>query len=66
MISRGPRTVAVPDVTGESIDDAVKAVKAAGLVPNAHEVLPFGPGKVLRETPTGQQPLGTTITLDYF
>jgi serine/threonine-protein kinase len=66
VISRGPRTVAVPDVTGMSIQDAIKAIKAAGLVANPHEVLPFGPGKVLQESPTGQQPLGTSITLSYF
>jgi serine/threonine-protein kinase len=66
VISRGPRMVAVPDVTGESIQDAIKAIKAAGLAANPHEVLPFGPGKVLQESPTGRQPLGTTITLSYF
>jgi serine/threonine-protein kinase len=66
VVSRGPRTVAVPNVVGESIADAVKAIRAAGLNPDAHEVLPFGPGKVLQESPTGQQPLGTTIRLSYF
>jgi serine/threonine-protein kinase len=66
VISRGPRTVQVPDVTGMSIQDAIKAIKAVGLVANPHEVLPFGPGKVLQESPTGQQPLGTSITLSYF
>jgi beta-lactam-binding protein with PASTA domain/tRNA A-37 threonylcarbamoyl transferase component Bud32 len=66
VISRGPRTVEVPNVVGESIADAVKAIRAAGLNPDPHEVLPFGPGKVLQEHPTGQQPLGTTITLSYF
>jgi serine/threonine-protein kinase len=66
VISRGPQTVDVPNVVGESIADAIKAIKAAGLVPNPHESVPFGPGRVLREDPTGPQPLGTTITLDYF
>ncbi len=66
VISRGPQTVDVPNVEGESIADAIKAIRAAGLVANPHEAVPFGPGRVLREHPTGQQPLGTTITLDYF
>jgi serine/threonine-protein kinase len=66
VISRGPRTVAVPNVVGESIGDAVKAIRAAGLNPDPQAVLPGGPGDVLQESPTGQQPLGTTITLSYF
>jgi serine/threonine-protein kinase len=66
VISRGPRTVDVPNVVGESIADAVKAIRAAGLNPDPHEVLPFGPGRVLQISPTGQQPLGTTIKLNYF
>jgi eukaryotic-like serine/threonine-protein kinase len=66
VISRGPRTVEVPNVVGESIADAVKAIRAAGLNPDPQQVLPDGPGQVLRELPTGQQPLGTTITLSYF
>ena len=66
VISRGPQTVEVPNVEGESIANAIKAIRAAGLVANPYEAVPFGPGRVLREHPTGQQPLGTTITLDYF
>jgi beta-lactam-binding protein with PASTA domain/tRNA A-37 threonylcarbamoyl transferase component Bud32 len=66
VISRGPQTVEVPNVEGESIADAIKAIRAAGFVANPHEAVPFGPGRVLREHPSGQQPLGTTITLDYF
>jgi eukaryotic-like serine/threonine-protein kinase len=66
VISRGPHTVEVPNVVGESIADAVKAIRAAGLNPDPRQVLPGGPGQVLQEMPTGQQPLGTTITLSYF
>jgi hypothetical protein len=48
------------------IDDAVKKIRAAGFVPRPQSVLPFGPGRVLRESPTGMQPHGATITLYYF
>jgi beta-lactam-binding protein with PASTA domain/tRNA A-37 threonylcarbamoyl transferase component Bud32 len=66
VVSRGPRTADVPDVDGQSIDNAVQAIEAAGFTVNKHQVLPGGPGIVLRETPRGSQPVGTTITLDYF
>jgi eukaryotic-like serine/threonine-protein kinase len=66
VISKGPQLVMVPRVTGESIADAIKAIKAAGLVPDPREAVPFGPGKVLDTRPSGLQPIGTTIILDYF
>ncbi|MBV9484898.1 MAG: Stk1 family PASTA domain-containing Ser/Thr kinase [Frankiaceae bacterium] len=66
IVSQGPRLYDVPDVTGEDITQAVKDIRNAGFNPNPVQTLPGGPGQVLQESPTGQQPHGTTIELDYF
>jgi serine/threonine-protein kinase len=66
VISRGPRLFPVPNVTGDTIDDAITAITNAGFHPQPHEVLPDGPGKVLRYTPSSPQAKGSTITLYYF
>ena len=66
VVSKGPHLFPVPDVTGKNIDDAIKIINEAGFHPDPKQIFPFGPNKVVRETPTGQQPKGTTIELDYY
>jgi len=66
VVSKGPHLFKVPDVTGKKIDDAIKIIEHAGFKADPNEIFPFGPGKVVRETPTGMQPKGTTIELDYY
>jgi serine/threonine-protein kinase len=65
-VSKGPHLYQVPDVTGMRIGDAIKAIQNAGFKADPKQIFPAGPGKVVRETPTGMQPHGTTIELDYF
>jgi eukaryotic-like serine/threonine-protein kinase len=60
-VSQGPPQVTVPDVTGMSEHDAIKALHAAGF-----QVQVQGGALSKRVTayyPTGPQPQGTTITL---
>jgi beta-lactam-binding protein with PASTA domain/tRNA A-37 threonylcarbamoyl transferase component Bud32 len=66
FVSKGPHLYPVPDVQGKKIDDAIKIIEKAGFKADARQIFPAGPGKVVRETPTGMQPKGTTIELDYF
>jgi serine/threonine-protein kinase len=66
IVSKGPHLYPVPDVTGMKIDKAIQVINAAGFRAQPHQIYPFGPGKVVRETPGGNQPRGTTIELDYF
>jgi beta-lactam-binding protein with PASTA domain/tRNA A-37 threonylcarbamoyl transferase component Bud32 len=66
VISKGQQLFPVPDVTGDSIGDAVTAIKAAGFRPSPTEFAPGGTGTVFRESPGGMQPRGTSIELDWF
>jgi serine/threonine-protein kinase len=66
VVSQGQRLFPVPDVEGEDITQAVKDITNAGFDPNAVQTLPGGPGTVLHQNPTGSQPKGTTIELDYY
>ncbi|HEX3825090.1 MAG TPA: Stk1 family PASTA domain-containing Ser/Thr kinase [Mycobacteriales bacterium] len=66
IVSQGPKLFAVPNVEGDSVGDAVHAIKAAGFTPDPEQFAPDGPGTVFRETPTGMQQRGTKITLDWF
>ena len=65
-VSKGPHLFPVPDVEGKRINDAIKIIEKAGFKAAPKQIFPMGPGKVVRETPQGQQPKGTTIELDYF
>jgi serine/threonine-protein kinase len=65
-VSKGPRLVPVPDVTNEPIQDAIRQINHAGFRASPHQIFPGGPGKVVRETPSGMQPPGSTIELDYY
>jgi serine/threonine-protein kinase len=66
VLSKGPKLYPVPDVTGEGVNQAVRDIRAAGFTPKPEQAFPGGPGDVFRESPSGQQPKGATIELDYF
>jgi serine/threonine-protein kinase len=57
-VSAGPQMVPVPDVTGMPMKDARKALQQAGF-----HVTAIGAGTVLVESPKGQAPHGSTITV---
>lgn len=66
VVSKGPQLFPVPNVTGMDINHAIRVIEQAGFHADPQQAFPGGPGNVFRETPTGQQPKGTTIELDYF
>jgi serine/threonine-protein kinase len=66
VVSNGPRIIEVPDVQGESLVDAINALKTAGFKVDPNEFAPGGPEQVFRYTPNGMQPVGTTIEVDYY
>jgi eukaryotic-like serine/threonine-protein kinase len=60
-VSPGPPMVAVPNVVGASVTEATKVLEQAGFQVSVDHV---GPGStVLSESPSGQAPRGSTITL---
>ncbi len=64
VVSKGPELFAVPNVVGMKRDEAIKALEAAGFVPDAAS---FGNNRnytVIGQTPTGgsQQKKGTTVS----
>ncbi len=66
--SKGPQLFSVPNVVGDSIQDAVRTIRQAGFLPKPVQVFPGGTGQVLRQSPAGnsQEPHGTTVELDYY
>jgi serine/threonine-protein kinase len=66
VVSRGPRLIPVPDVTGESVGTAIRTLRHAGFKPQPSQFAPGGPGTVFRESPGGSQPRGTAIEIDYY
>ncbi len=62
VISEGPQPVAVPDVDGDTVAQAIAALETAGLVPAADGPLV---GRVFDSSPTAGTPVlpGTTVTL---
>ncbi len=64
-VSKGQQKFSVPDENGKKVKDATKALEAAGFRVKISQ-LDGGPGRVLQESPTGQQPKGTLITLYVF
>jgi serine/threonine-protein kinase len=67
-VSKGPKTVTVPDTTGYSQADAISALKSAGLtvsVTKQNVTDPSQDGLVIDQTPAGgtQEPKGTTVTI---
>ncbi|MBC3842004.1 PASTA domain-containing protein [Streptacidiphilus sp. 4-A2] len=67
-VSSGPPQVAVPDVTGDTEDQARAALTAAGFKVKTHKFLPFGDPTVTTQDPTGgsQAPQGSTVTITLF
>jgi eukaryotic-like serine/threonine-protein kinase len=59
-VSAGPPQVAIPDVTGMSVDQATSILQGAGF--QVQVVQGFG-NKVSSYDPTGQAPAGSTISL---
>jgi serine/threonine-protein kinase len=66
VMSKGPRLFPVPDVVGMSLSEAIPAIVHAGFKADPRAFAPGGPQKVFRVSPTGNQPKGTTIELDYY
>jgi serine/threonine-protein kinase len=60
-VSAGPPQVAVPNVDGQTVDQARQTLKQLGFDVKVSKFGPFN--KVFDYTPSGQQPKGTTITL---
>ena len=65
-VSKGPRLIPVPDVTGKPIQEAIRIINQAGFVAEPRQIFPGGPGKVVRQTPSGMQKPGSHIELDYY
>jgi eukaryotic-like serine/threonine-protein kinase len=59
--SPGPPMASIPDVTGLRVPKAVSILRHAGFVVQINAVGPFN--VVFSESPTGQAPKGSTITL---
>ena len=64
-VSKGQQKFPVPDETGQKVEKAIKDLQSHGFKVKVNQ-LPGGPGRVLQESPTGDQPKGTTITLYVF
>lgn len=65
VVSRGQQKFPVPDETGQKVEKAIKDLQGHGFKVKVNQ-LPGGPGRVLQQSPTGDQPKGTTITLYVF
>jgi eukaryotic-like serine/threonine-protein kinase len=65
-VSKGPRLIQVPNVTGKPIQAAIKQINQAGFRAQPRQIFPGGPGKVVVESPSGMQRPGTTIVLRYY
>jgi len=64
-VTKGQQKFPVPPETGKKASDAIKALQVAGFKVKVNQ-LAGGPGRVLEESPQGQQPKGTLITLYVF
>ncbi|MEU7277677.1 Stk1 family PASTA domain-containing Ser/Thr kinase [Streptomyces sp. NPDC045431] len=64
-VSKGPRMVAVPDVTGDGVDDARRELEAAGFQVKVEKAFPFLSDTVSEQSvPGGEKaPEGSTITI---
>ncbi|MEV4328963.1 Stk1 family PASTA domain-containing Ser/Thr kinase [Streptomyces sp. NPDC049597] len=64
-VSKGPRLVEVPDVVGDSVDDATAALEAAGFVVDVKKNFPFLGETVESQSVAGgdEAPEGSTITI---
>ncbi len=66
VVSEGPKLYDVPNVVDKPLGDAIREIAAAGFHADPKQFAPGGPQTVFRESPTGKQPKGTTIELDYY
>jgi eukaryotic-like serine/threonine-protein kinase len=64
QVSTGPPQVAIPNVVGMSVHAATAELEAAGFAVTVDGHGLFGSGTVDGESPNGQAPKGTTITID--
>ncbi|MFE3324170.1 Stk1 family PASTA domain-containing Ser/Thr kinase [Streptomyces sp. NPDC059176] len=64
-VSKGPRMVEVPDVTGDDVDDARRKLERAGFKVKVERGFPFLGNTVEKQSVTGgdEAPEGSTITL---
>ncbi len=64
-LSKGPRMVPVPDVTGKSVDDATRELEAAGFAVEVSKSFPFLSDTVAGQSVAGGEsaPEGSTITI---
>jgi eukaryotic-like serine/threonine-protein kinase len=63
QVSSGPPQVAIPNVVGQSVQAATAALEAAGFQVSVANHGVFGSGQIQSESPSGQAPKGTTITI---
>ena len=61
-VSNGPPAVPVPDVTGDSVHQATRILEQAGFQVQVSPGI-FSGNTVAGESPSGQAPQGSTITL---
>ncbi|WP_418956596.1 Stk1 family PASTA domain-containing Ser/Thr kinase [Streptomyces tritici] len=62
-VSKGPRMVAVPDVTGKELEAARTALEGAGFQVKVEREFPFLGKTVKSQSATGTAPEGSTVTL---
>jgi beta-lactam-binding protein with PASTA domain len=62
-VSTGPPQVPVPNVVGQTLDQASQILQQAGFQVSVIKAPAFGNGHVAGESPTGQAPKGSTITI---
>ncbi len=62
QVSNGPPEVSIPDVVGMNVRQATQELQQAGFQVTVTKGV-FGGGTVSTESPTGQAPKGSTITL---
>jgi serine/threonine-protein kinase len=63
IVSKGPQLVEIPDLVGETVEDASAKLEELGLVPDVQR---FRPGRIVRATDPDEGesvPVGSTVTL---
>jgi eukaryotic-like serine/threonine-protein kinase len=64
QVSNGPAQVAIPSVSGDSVQQATQILQQAGFQVTVNQQGPFGGNTVQSTSPSGQAPQGSTITLN--
>ena len=65
LVSKGPKTVVVPNVRGMTVDEAKAAIRAAGLEPG-QVYGPAGANRVIDSSPTAGAKVARGTTVDLF